>query len=279
MDRRARRDADMPETLRTRCARRPDEPSPRPRRRWWHPRRGRAAGAPATGSTRSARSPRCSPACCSPVRSSRARCRSRPAGRPSCCPSSPTCRPGSATLGSLASAHQRPAPAAARPVAQGASARAARDPYADIDGPALVAGLRGVRLRRPGARPAYSNLGFGLLGHALATHRRDDVRRGRPRADHGAARHGRHGLRAGDRPGWCPARRGAGSRTGWHGRFDALAGAGALWSTVNDLVVFLRAQLEPPEGPLGEAMRLSHRTDRWSVAGSSRRWRGSAVRD
>ena len=39
--------------------------------------------------------------------------------------------------------------------------------------------------------------------------------------------------------------------------FDALAGAGALWSSVDDLALFVRAHLEPPEGALGEAMRLT----------------------
>ena len=52
-------------------------------------------------------------------------------------------------------------------------------------------------------------------------------------------------------------RRGKPHKVAW--TFDALAGAGALWSTVDDMVVFLQAQLEPPDGPLGDAMRLSHR--------------------
>jgi CubicO group peptidase (beta-lactamase class C family) len=39
--------------------------------------------------------------------------------------------------------------------------------------------------------------------------------------------------------------------------FDALAGAGALWSSMDDLARFVRANLEPPEGALGEAVRLT----------------------
>jgi D-alanyl-D-alanine-carboxypeptidase/D-alanyl-D-alanine-endopeptidase len=39
-----------------------------------------------------------------------------------------------------------------------------------------------------------------------------------------------------------------------------MAGAGALWSTVDDMVRFLEAQLAPPDGPLGDAIRLSHTT-------------------
>ena len=50
-------------------------------------------------------------------------------------------------------------------------------------------------------------------------------------------------------------RRGTPYDTTWH--FDALAGCGALWSTLSDLQRFLTAQLEPPAGRLGEAVRLS----------------------
>ncbi len=42
--------------------------------------------------------------------------------------------------------------------------------------------------------------------------------------------------------------------TVWH--VDALAGAGALWSTVRDLQAFALAQLDPPPGRLGDAVRL-----------------------
>ncbi len=77
---------------------------------------------------------------------------------------------GSATLGSLAS-HTSGLPRLPPGLWRKALGKGRRDPYADIDGPALVAALRDVRLRRPGGRAAYSNLGYGLLGHALATHR------------------------------------------------------------------------------------------------------------
>jgi serine-type D-Ala-D-Ala carboxypeptidase/endopeptidase len=41
----------------------------------------------------------------------------------------------------------------------------------------------------------------------------------------------------------------------WH--FDALAGAGALRSTVDDLLTFLAFQLDPPDSPLGAAARVT----------------------
>lgn len=132
---------------------------------------------------------------------------------------------------------------------------AARDPYADLDESALLAAVAGTS-PRPTSRPRYSNLGFGLLGTALTRHRgttygalvRDRVT-------------GPLGMTATDVhveehvPGHT--RRGRPHRQAW--TFDAMAGAGALWSTVTDQVRFLRAQLDPPDGVLGEAVRLSQR--------------------
>jgi CubicO group peptidase (beta-lactamase class C family) len=40
-------------------------------------------------------------------------------------------------------------------------------------------------------------------------------------------------------------------------QFDAMSGAGALWSTAADLRRFLAAQLEPRVGLLGDAIRLT----------------------
>lgn len=127
------------------------------------------------------------------------------------------------------------------------------DPYADVDHDFLVRSLARAR-PTPSRRPRYSNLGVGLLGHALAQWAGttfDQLVRERvtgplamdatgvvPREE--APGHGRRG-RALDRV--------------WHA--DALAGAGLLWSTVRDLQAFLAAQLDPPPDRLGEAVRLT----------------------
>lgn len=127
------------------------------------------------------------------------------------------------------------------------------DPYADLDHEFLIRSLARTRLRRPG-RPAYSNLGAGLLGHALATHAGrtfDELVRDRVTGPLGMADTGC--LPETETPGH--RRRGKPLGRVWH--FDSLAGAGALWSTLGDLQRFLVAQLEPPAGPLGEAIRLS----------------------
>lgn len=128
------------------------------------------------------------------------------------------------------------------------------DPYADLDHDRLVASLSRARLR-PRSRPAYSNFGAGLLGHAMATwagREYDTLVQERICGPVGLSAttvrplaeppgHHRHGK----------AYEGA-----WH--FDALAGAGALWSTLADQLRFLATQLDPPAGDLGSAVRMTH---------------------
>ncbi|GAB3038983.1 hypothetical protein GCM10011376_40330 [Nocardioides flavus (ex Wang et al. 2016)] len=133
------------------------------------------------------------------------------------------------------------------------------DPYADLDGAALAASLE--RLRRRGVgRVRYSNLGFGLLGLALATAAGttyDELVRaevgdplGLGDTSTSAAVERRltgHTRRLRPRP------------TPWHFQ-DAMAGCGALWSSIEDMQAFVGAVLDPPPGELGEAMRLAART-------------------
>jgi CubicO group peptidase (beta-lactamase class C family) len=129
----------------------------------------------------------------------------------------------------------------------------ARNPYADIDEPALYAAV-GALTPRPRARPVYSNLGFGLLGTALARHLRtsyDEAVRARIATPLGMSDTRSHPDA--HQPGHT--RLGRVRRQVW--TFDALAGAGALWSSMDDLARFVRANLEPPEGALGEAVRLT----------------------
>ncbi len=131
------------------------------------------------------------------------------------------------------------------------------DPYADYDGTKLCAAL--ATLTPAAGAYDYSNLGAGLLGHALAAKAGaaypDLVR------DRIAAPLGLPSVSAAD-----PAARGhdADGRPvpPWH--LDALAGAGALRASAADLVRFVEANLRPPEGPLGAALRATHapRADR-----------------
>jgi CubicO group peptidase (beta-lactamase class C family) len=130
------------------------------------------------------------------------------------------------------------------------------DPYADVDHDALVASLTKVR-PRPRRRPRYSNLGAGLLGHALALHAGtgyDALVRERVAGPLGMAATGCDP--ADGAPGHH--RRGTPYPAVWH--FDALAGCGALWSSLADLQRFLAVQLAPPAGRLGDAVRLSQQS-------------------
>ncbi|MGH3345964.1 MAG: serine hydrolase domain-containing protein [Nocardioides sp.] len=130
------------------------------------------------------------------------------------------------------------------------------NPYQTYGDEQLAADLARVRLHLRG-RVRYSNFGMGMLGHALAeaegmtygdlvrseiceplgladtTAVPDDEQRGRLAEGH--------------------KRRGKTRAVAWE--FDALAGAGALWSTGSDLLGYLEAHLDPPEGPLGAALR------------------------
>ncbi len=130
------------------------------------------------------------------------------------------------------------------------------NPYQDYGDDRLAADLARVRLRRRG-RTRYSNLGMGLLGHALA-HAAGEAYDALVRAEVCEPL----GLvdTTGEPTDAQRARLATGHRRPGRPRdvaweFDALAGAGALWSTGNDVLTYLQAHLAPPEGPLGEALR------------------------
>jgi serine-type D-Ala-D-Ala carboxypeptidase/endopeptidase len=133
------------------------------------------------------------------------------------------------------------------------------DPYADYDAPRLYAFLANHRLRRaPGDSAEYSNLGGGLLGHALTL---------RARAPSWGALveqriTGPLGMRETfvNAPPALRARVSAGHDASmdtvpaWH--LDALAGAGALRSTASDMLTYLAAMLDTTQGPLARAAAL-----------------------
>lgn len=133
------------------------------------------------------------------------------------------------------------------------------DPYVDYDASRLTAFLAGYTLpRAPGDSAEYSNLGAGLLGHALAR------RAGAPSWGALVAQRitGPLGMRETvvDVPPVLRAHLAAGHDTAmdtvpaWH--FDALAGAGALRSTAADMLTYLAAQLDTTQGPLARAVAL-----------------------
>jgi len=133
------------------------------------------------------------------------------------------------------------------------------NPYADYDAAKLKAFLAGYELPRdPGATYEYSNLGFGLLGYALAQseHTTYDAL-----ADDGILKPlgmtvsgtvFTDVMRAHLAPGHDATGQAA---KNWD--IDALAGAGAIRSTSNDMLRYLRANMGIDPSPLAAAMKLA----------------------
>ena len=133
------------------------------------------------------------------------------------------------------------------------------DPYADYDAAKLRAFLADYTLTRdPGASFEYSNLGYGLLGHALATHAGTDyatLLHKQVLAPLGmnssgttlpSSSHVR--LARGHDPDGKPV-------PNWN--FDVLAGAGAIRSTGADMLRYLAANLGTLDTPLSVALRFA----------------------
>jgi D-alanyl-D-alanine-carboxypeptidase/D-alanyl-D-alanine-endopeptidase len=139
------------------------------------------------------------------------------------------------------------------------SLRHRRNPYAWLTVDDLYAGLPSTRLREPGGRPRYSNLGYGLLGHVLALRAgcsyeqlvQERICRPLELEDTGVAvleaARGRF-AQGHDRRG----------RSVPHWNLPVLAGAGALRSTVADLLRFLRLQFGDGDPALASAAALTH---------------------
>jgi CubicO group peptidase (beta-lactamase class C family) len=154
------------------------------------------------------------------------------------------------------------------------------DPYADYDAARLHAFLRAYRLPRlPGDSAEYSNLGAGLLGHALVR------RAGAPSWAALVQRRitGPLGMRESfvDVPAAARVRLAAGHDAtmdtvpAWH--LDALAGAGALRSTAADMLTYLAAQLDTTSTQLGRAVAIA-RAPRAAYGGANRMALGWVVR-
>ena len=136
------------------------------------------------------------------------------------------------------------------------------NPFADYSVQQLYAFLSGYELTRdPGEKFEYSNLGVGLLGHALSLRvgkSYEEMERDRVwkplgmtntaitmtpyMKQHLALGHDDAGKVV---PNWD---------------LTSLAGAGAIRSTTIDMLRFLSANLHPERGALGQAMELAHQS-------------------
>ena len=137
----------------------------------------------------------------------------------------------------------------------------AANPYADYDTDRLFAFLGSYELPRDiGAQFEYSNLGVGLLGVGLAA--RDGVgyeaMMRRRVLDPLGMSNTRVQLTPEMKEHLAPGHNAAGMPVAnWD--LDALAGAGAIRSTVNDMLKYLAANLDSTSRPLGPAMHDAHR--------------------
>ena len=133
------------------------------------------------------------------------------------------------------------------------------NPYADYDVDHLYSFLNGYKLpRSPGEKSEYSNLGQGLLGHLLALQAHSTFeqllidRIATPLKMSSTRIKLDERSRAKLAPGHTADGRPAPS---WD--LPVLAGAGAIRSTVNDLLRFAAANLSPPKDKLGDAIELA----------------------
>ncbi len=115
------------------------------------------------------------------------------------------------------------------------------------------------RLRRePGAQYEYSNLGAGLLGHALGLRSKHTYAALlRSRITKPLGMQSTHTLipAAAVRKAAPPYTADGLPTKRW--RFSTLQGAGAIRSSVNDMMKFARANLSPDESPLGKALKVA----------------------
>lgn len=134
------------------------------------------------------------------------------------------------------------------------------NPYADYTVDQMYAFLSGYQLTRDiGSQYEYSNLGVGLLGHALARKAGKSYeqlvtdRILRPLGMNDT----RIVLTAAMKSRLAPGHsEGGAAVANWD--LPTLAGAGALRSTANDMVKFLAANLDTSSSPLGHTLALTH---------------------
>lgn len=137
-----------------------------------------------------------------------------------------------------------------------------KNPYVDYGKKDLFSGLADTKLASvPGTTYAYSNYAFGLLGQILVDRAGladfDALLAARITGPLGMKE---TGCRLGEalkkrRAAPCNARR----RVTHAWDFDALAGCGAIRSTVPDLLRFARANLAPADDPLGASLRAAQK--------------------
>jgi D-alanyl-D-alanine-carboxypeptidase/D-alanyl-D-alanine-endopeptidase len=131
------------------------------------------------------------------------------------------------------------------------------NPYAQYSVQTVFDFLNGHQLRRDiGAEFEYSNLGVGLLGIALGRAANTSIKeliRQRILEPLGMRMTGYE--RQGEIAAWlAKGRHPGGVQAPYWDASEAIAGAGGLRSNIDDMLLYLRAQLDPPDNSLGQAI-------------------------
>ena len=136
------------------------------------------------------------------------------------------------------------------------------NPYAHFEAQHLYEFLGRHELERdPGAEAVYSNLGMGLLGHALARAAGEPSFQALVKAR--ILRPLRMNMTDYGRPAalvpWMTLGHAQGGAAVPYWDVAVLSGAGGLNSTVNDMLTYLDATVGEPASPIEQAMREAHR--------------------
>lgn len=135
------------------------------------------------------------------------------------------------------------------------------NPYAQYSVQTVYDFLNGHTLRRDiGAEFEYSNLGVGLLGIALGRAANTSIKtliEQRILQPLGMRMTGYQ--REGELAAWLArGRHPNGDQAPYWDASEGIAGAGGLRSNIDDMLIYLRAQLSPPDNDLGRAIRMTH---------------------
>ena len=146
------------------------------------------------------------------------------------------------------------------------------NPYAEYSVQTVYDFLNSHQLRRDiGAEFEYSNLGVGLLGIALgraANTSIKDLIRERILEPLGMRMTGYE--REGEMAAWLAKGRGQGRREApyWDAS-EGIAGAGGLRANIDDMLLYLRAQLSPPDNHVGRAIRTAQQVQHRFATGEA----------
>jgi serine-type D-Ala-D-Ala carboxypeptidase/endopeptidase len=133
------------------------------------------------------------------------------------------------------------------------------NPYADYTVEQMLTFLNGHKLRRPPGQYEYSNFAMGLLGHVLAS--RADTPYEQLLVERICIPLGMNDTRINlneeqQKRLSLPYDMALKPTLNWD--IPALAGAGAIRSSVNDMIRFIKANLKKDDKPISPALRLSH---------------------